>query len=435
MKRLLIITYYWPPLAGSGVQRWLKFAKYLPEYGWEPIIFTPENPSFQLPDMSLLEDVRANQVVWKAPIWEPHHLFYRFKGQKSLAQVNQTDILDKEKNSLVESIGLWVRGNLFIPDPRLFWIRPAVKFLHTQLKEHPVDAIATTGPPHSLHFIGKKLKEKTGIPWLADFRDPWTRWIFLRSFHISKPAMRIHQWQERSILQAADTVVTVSHALKQEFEEISNRSVQVITNGYDEDDFPARNESHPDKFLITYVGTIDYLRDPRVFFAAVKQLCQENSDFSRDVQIHFIGYLSGVIMEEVKQDEFWQDRLTISSYAPHQEILRLLQEAYVLLLLYSTVPEARGILSGKLFEYLASHKRILALGSVGNEIDQVLQRTQAGVLHDPNDLSGIKASLLQYYRAYQSGEDFTTQGVEAYSRRNLTQTLSEILEALHPVSS
>ena len=435
MKRVLIITYYWPPMGGSGVQRWLKFAKYLPEFGWEPIIYTPENPSFQLHDSSLLSDVRDNQVIWKHPIWEPHHLFYRAKGEKNLAKVNQGDILDKKKQSFLEKAGLWVRGNLFIPDPRRFWIAASVKHLLARLKSERIDVIVTTGPPHSLHFIGKQLKEKTGIPWLADFRDPWTRWFFLKSFRVSALAMRLHRRQEKSILQSADAVVTVSDALQQDFEEIAERKVDKITNGYDEDDFSSSSSGNSTKFLISYIGTIDYLRDPRTFLRAVRELCQEHPDFSKDVRIRFVGYLSGVILRDIQSDKTMLKKLSISQYVPHQEILTMLQESYIQLLLLSSGPEARGILTGKFFEYLASGKRILALGRVGDEVDTILQVTRAGVLHDPDDLEGIKASLLQYYDAFRTNAHFTTQGVEAYSRRNLTHFLSKILETLTPTSS
>ena len=429
-KRLLIITYYWPPQGGSGVQRWLKFAKYLPDYGWEPIIFTPTNPSFQLHDPSLLEDVRDDQLVWKTPIWEPHHLFYRFKGQKDLAQVNQTDILDKEKKSLLERAGLWVRGNLFVPDPRLFWVRPATRFLLRQLRTQPVDAIVTTGPPHSLHLIGKRLREKTGLPWLADFRDPWTRWVFLRSFRVSAPALFLHRRQERAVLRAADAVVTVSDALREDFEELGGRPVHKITNGYDEDDFARGPSPEPTTFLISYIGTVDHLRDPRTFLRAVRELCAEHSDFNQDVRIRFVGYLSGVLLQDMRDDSVLADKLSISQYVPHQEVLTLLQESYVQLLLLSAGPETRGILTGKFFEYLASGKRILALGRVGDEVDTTLRATRAGVLHDPNDRVGIKATLLDYYRAYQAGEPFAPQNIRAYSRRTLTHQLANILDTL-----
>ena len=433
MKRVLIITYYWPPMGGSGVQRWLKFAKYLPAFGWEPIIYTPENPSFQLHDDSLLNDVRDDQVVWRQPIWEPHQLFYRAKGKKNLAQVNQGDILDKKSQSLFEKLGLWVRGNLLIPDPRRFWIRPSTKYLTHRLSTERIDAIVTTGPPHSLHHIGRKLNQRTGIPWLADFRDPWTRWVFLRSFRVSAGAMRLHRRQEKQILQSAQAVTTVSQALREDFEELGERPVHALTNGYDQEDFASAKASPPPRFLISYIGTLDYLRDPRSFLQALRALCVERADFAEQVRIRFVGYLSGVILRDIERDAVLADKLTIAHYVPHEEVLRLLQNSYVQLLLLSSGPETRGILTGKFFEYLASGKRILALGGKGSEIDQILQSTQAGVLHDPRDAAGIKATLLRYYEDFKSGAPLQTTGIEQYNRRNLTQSLAKILNSIADV--
>ena len=429
MKRVLIVTYYWPPMGGSGVQRWLKFAKYLPEFGWEPIIYTPENPSFQLYDASLMKDVREDQVVWKKSIWEPHHLFYTIKGQKDLSKVNQTDIIDKKNKSWLEKLGLWMRGNLLLPDPRLFWILPSVKFLLPKIKEHAIDAVVTTGPPHSVHFIGKKLKEKTGVPWVADFRDPWSRWVFLDSFSVSGWAIRIHRRLERSVLHSADARITVSDTCKRDFEELGGAPVKSICNGYDEEDFPhLPSTEKPDRFLISYIGTIDNLRDPRMFLAAVRELCKEHPDFAQDTHIRLVGYLSGVILEEVQEDQSLSDKLTISQYVPHQEILEMLKESYVQLLLLSAGPETRGILTGKFFEYLASGKRILALGRVGDEVDLALQKTQAGFLLDPSDKEGIKRTLRQFYRDYQQDTPFSPQHITDFTRRNLTRQLAEVLD-------
>ncbi len=433
MKRVLIITYYWPPMGGSGVQRWLKFTKYLPDFGWEPIVYTPENPSFQLHDNSLQQDIRPDQVVWKHPIWEPHHLFYRVKGKKNLARVNQGDILDKKNQSLFEKIGLWVRGNLFIPDPRRFWVGPSVKHLKQRLSAERIDAIVTTGPPHSLHHIGRLLHQRTGIPWLADFRDPWTRWVFLRSFRVSPWAMRIHRQQEKQILQTASAVTTVSQALREDLEELSGRPVHSLTNGYDEDDFPSAPEAPSTRFLISYIGTLNYLRDPRAFLRALRELCGEHPDFAEQVRVRFVGYLSGVILKDIENDAVLADRLTIASYVPHEEVLRLLQNSYVQLLLLSAGPETRGILTGKFFEYLASGKRTLALGRKGSEIDQILQRSGAGVLHDPQDADGIKATLLSYYEDFRAGIPLRTSGIKQYSRRNLTQSLAKILDTITDV--
>lgn len=430
MKRVLIITYYWPPMGGSGVQRWLKFAKYLPAFGWEPIIYTPKNPSFQLHDDSLLNDVRADQEVWRHPIWEPHHLFYRAKGKKNLAKVNQGDILDKKNQSRFEMLGLWVRGNLFIPDPRRFWIGPSVKYLTRRLSTERIDAIVTTGPPHSLHHIGRRLHQRTGIPWLADFRDPWTRWVFLRSFRVSAWAMHIHRRQEKQILQLASAVTTVSQALREDFEELGGRPVHALTNGYDETDFTPPQEAPPTQFLISYIGTLDYLRDPRTFLKALRALCSERPDFAQHLRIRFVGYLSGVILKDIENDAVLADKLTIAHYVPHEEVLRLLQDSYVQLLLLSSGPETRGILTGKFFECLASGKRILALGSVGSEIDLILQSTGAGLLHDPQDADGIKSTLLSYFEDFKSGAPLRTTGIEKYRRRNLTQSLTKILDAI-----
>ncbi len=432
MKRILIITYYWPPMGGSGVQRWLKFAKYLPTFGWEPIIYTPQNPSFQLHDTSLLHDVRSDQTVWKHPIWEPHHLFYRVKGKKNLAKVNQGDILDKKHQSLFEKLGLWVRGNLLIPDPRRFWIAPSVKHLTHRLSTERIDAMVTTGPPHSLHHIGRLLHQRTGIPWLADFRDPWTRWVFLRGFRVSSWAMRIHRRQEKQILQSAQAVTTVSQALREDFEELGGRPVHSLTNGYDQEDFVLTEEA-PQQFLISYIGTIDYLRDPRMFLKALRELCIEHADFAEHVRVRFVGYLSRVILKDIEDDKLLADKLTITHYVPHEEVLQLLQSSYVQLLLLSSGPETRGILTGKFFEYLASGKRVLALGRKGSEIDRILQDTQAGVLHDPLDADGIKATLLAYYEDYKSGVSLRATGIEQYSRRNLTQSLAKILDAITDV--
>ena len=186
----------------------------------------------------------------------------------------------------------------------------------------------------------------------------------------------------------------------------------------------------PRQFLISYIGTLDYLRDPRTFLRALRALCSERADFAEHVHIRFVGYLSGVILKDIENDDVLADKLTITHYVPHEEVLRLLQNAYVQLLLLSSGPETRGILTGKFFEYLASGKRILALGRKGSEIDQILQTTRAGVLHDPQDTNGIKATLLRYFEDYKNNASLNTIGVEQYSRRNLTEALSKILDSM-----
>lgn len=213
MKRVLIITYYWPPSAGSGVQRWLKFSKYLPEFGWQPVIFTPENPDFSLQDESLKQEVDKHTEVLKFPIWEPYHLFRTLKKQ---GPKDTASILEYKDPGLLDQLAVWLRGNLLIPDPRLFWIKPSVKFLEGIWEQNDFKAIITTGPPHSMHLLGRNLKRKTGIPWLADFRDPWSTWEFLDTLKLSGFARKKHQKLERSVFEEADRLVTISPTFQKE---------------------------------------------------------------------------------------------------------------------------------------------------------------------------------------------------------------------------
>lgn len=434
MKKALLITYYWPPMGGSGVQRWLKFVKYLPEYGWDTIVYMPSNPSFQLEDPSLLQDVRKEQVIIKHPIREPHHLFYRAKGQRDLRKINQGDILDKKKKSWLEKVGLWMRGNLFLPDPRIFWVRPSVKFLLPKLQEHQIDVIITTGPPHSLHLIGKRLKEKTGIPWVADFRDPWTSWIFMDEFYVSSLAMRVQKHLERKVLQAADKVLTVSPSCCRDLEQLGNRPVVELTNGFDEEDFQQVSKAMPqDKFRICYFGTIDRVRDPRSFLNVVKQLCHEVPDFQQQTEIKMVGYLSNVIMEEIQADEVLRTMVRTEAYMPHQQMLQEFSHAALLLLLLNNTAKSSAILTGKFFEYLASGKPILALGNPEGDIAQVLGKTQAGAMHVPDDSQGIRKTLLHYYKQYRQGTYAPRSSIAQYSRAQLSRQLSEVLNELAKV--
>jgi hypothetical protein len=223
MKKVLIITYYWPPSGGAGVQRWLKFVKYLREFGWEPIVYTPENPEAPATDTSLLKDIPANITVIKQPIWEPYNLYKGFIGQKKEEKINAGFLSEKKKPGLAEKIAVWIRGNWFIPDARRFWIKPSVKFLSEHLRGNPVDVIVSTGPPHSMHLIALKLKKKLNIPWLADFRDPWTTIDFYDKLMLTKSSDKKHKGLELEVLKNADKVVTVSWNWSKDFKKILNR--------------------------------------------------------------------------------------------------------------------------------------------------------------------------------------------------------------------
>ena len=233
MKRVLIISYYWPPSGGAGVQRWLKFSKYLRDFGWEPVIYTPENPEYPEIDESLFKDIPIGTEVIKRPIWEPYNAYRRFTGQKKEEKIQAGFLSVKKKNHILEIISVWIRGNLFIPDARVFWIKPSIRFLLKHLATHPVDAIVSTGPPHSMHLIGLGIRKKLNIPWLADFRDPWTTIDFYHQLHLTRQADKKHHRLEKAVLSGADHVTIISWNCALDLNGILPRKYDVITNGFD----------------------------------------------------------------------------------------------------------------------------------------------------------------------------------------------------------
>ncbi len=262
LRKVLIITYYWPPSGGAGVQRWLKFSKYLHEYGWEPIIYTPENPEAPSQDFTLLKEIPKGITIIKTPIWEPYEFYKKLVGMKKGEKVNAGFLNEKKKPALAEGFSTWIRGNFFIPDARKFWIKPSVKYLNNYLKQNPVDAIISTGPPHSMHLIALGVKKKLNIPWLADFRDPWTDIDFYHHLRLTKWADKKHKRLELSVLKNADIVTTVSNNWGKDLEKIYSRKVDIVTNGFDPEDFAAANQTLDTMFTLTHIGSLNKDRNP-----------------------------------------------------------------------------------------------------------------------------------------------------------------------------
>ncbi|MBY0432886.1 MAG: glycosyl transferase, partial [Cyclobacteriaceae bacterium] len=319
-KKLLIITYYWPPSGGSGVQRWLKFVKYLPSFGWQPFVFTPENPSFELRDDSLMKDVPVEAEVIRLPIWEPYQLFKKVASLSGKKDLKQIDMVATGKRSWFQRISSWVRCNLFIPDARIFWVKPSLEFLSDFLKSNEINTVITTGPPHSLHLIGLKLKKlQPSLCWVADFRDPWSEWDVLDSFSLSGFARKKHQRLEREVLQTADKVITIAPYHVQRLEQLGGRKVELITNGFDESDFAGIVRIKTSKFTIRHIGMVDELRDPRPFMTAVKQLGLEKPEFGNAIKIEFIGAVNSAFRSYVVSDSVLSVFTEFSPPVPHAE--------------------------------------------------------------------------------------------------------------------
>ncbi|WP_226388938.1 glycosyltransferase family 4 protein [Penaeicola halotolerans] len=422
-RKVLIITYYWPPSGGSGVQRWLKMSKYLPEFGWEPVIFTPENPDFDLKDESLLKEVNPHMEVIKYPIWEPYQLFRKLKGDKKADQ----KVLENKQLGLLDQLALWLRGNLLIPDPRRFWVKPASQFLQDILVSNEIDIIITTGPPHSMHLIGASLHQKSGIPWIADFRDPWTDWDFLDTLKLSRWARAKHDKLEQKVLQSASHILTISPTFAEQLRVKGGKAaISVLTNGYDTADVPVLPEIDPatSQLNIVYAGVIDAIRDPRPLFKACKSLPEE---LQSKWQIDFVGKVSEKIKEEVGNDPQLKDHVFFRGYVSHQEVFDYYEKADLLLLVLTNTKNAKGNIPGKIFEYAASGRFILALGDPEGDAAQIIHQYRIGKVFAHDQIEALRDFLLTVINDKSSLRVKSDQ-VMAYERKNLTHQLAKILD-------
>ena len=432
MKRVLIITYYWPPSGGSGVQRWLKMSKYLPEYGWQPVVYTTEDAEYPIVDPSLEKDVTPEAEVIRRPIFEPYTFYKKFLGLKKSETIKAEFASETQKKGWKERLSLWVRGNLFIPDARRWWVKPSVKYLKDYLQEHPVDAIISTGPPHSMHLIAMKLKEATGIPWIADFRDPWTEIDYYDELHLTKWADQKQHKLEREVLSQADKVVTIGWDCARGLGRLGNRNVRVIPNGYDwEFTQPKDSIQRSETFTLTHIGVVGPSRNHPMLWQSLGELKSEDPNFAKDLRIRLVGQVDQSVVKSIAETGL-TDSTDIVPHVPHDEVQTWQQSSQVLLLLVNNTPNAKGILTGKLFEYLASGRPILCIGPEDGDAAQILTQTHAGTTVGFEDKEKIKSTVKALYQRFLANDlpDNTHSGVESYSRRVQAGEYARLLSTL-----
>ncbi len=429
MPKVLIITYYWPPSGGAGVQRWLKFSKYLPEYGWEPVIYTPENPEAPATDLSLEKDIPEGITVLKTPIWEPYSIYKRFVGMKKNEPVNAGFLNEKKKSGPAERVSLWIRSNFFIPDARRFWIKPSVKYLSKYLKSHPVDVIVSTGPPHSMHLIALGLKRKLGIKWVADFRDTWTGIDFYHELLLSPLADKKHRRIERDVLRTADSVIGATIGMSDELRELGAARTFPVLNGYDEDDFKISVTQDSSSFSIVHIGAINKDRTHPAFFEALSDLCGNLPGFKEAFLLKFVGKVD-ILVKEYVQKYGLEANVQYISYVPHEKIPFELMGASLLYLPVNNTPIAKKLTTGKLFEYLAAGRPILATGPLDGEAARILDESESGTMLEFEDAGGIANRLKEYYALFLKNELLlkNSDKISQYSRKSLTGKLVRILE-------
>lgn len=423
-KKLLIITYYWPPAGGPGVQRWLKFVKYLPDFNIQPIVYIPENPTYPIIDEGLQSEVSDKAIILRNKIFEPYGLA-SFFGKNKTKKISSGIIPNQKKQSFLEKTLLWVRGNLFIPDARFLWVKPSVKYLKKYIEENNIDTIVTSGPPHSLHLIGLQLKKDLNVNWFADFRDPWTTIGYHKALKLSSSAEKKHKALEAKVLTSADTIIVTSKTTKTEFQAITSKPIEVITNGYDIE----KIEKQPldEKFTLAHIGSFLSERNPKILWEALQELVAENADFKNDFRLKLIGATSQEVLDTIASFQL-NDHVHNLGYVPHQEAVEHQRKSQVLLLIEINSSATKSIIPGKFFEYMVSERPIIAIGPKDSDFAEIITTTNTGVFFTYDEKEKLKALLLKFYQEYKNQYlKVHAVGLQQYSRKNLTEQLANLV--------
>jgi len=423
-QKILIITYYWPPSGGPGVQRWLKFAKYLPENNWKPIIYTPKNPSYPIIDNSLEKEIPKDIKIIKRKIWEPYKFAEKLSNSNKKFKSGQFDI--SKNQSWKSKLSIFIRGNFFIPDARKFWIKPSISFLKKYLKNNPVNVIVTSGPPHSMHLIGLGLKKKfPNTKWIADFRDPWTQISYYKHLKLTNWADKKHHQMEQKIFHSADIILGTSFTDTKNFRKYG-ANAHCITNGFDKEN-PCKKEYKNSKFTISYIGVLEQLRNPENLWKILSNLVYENSDFAKNFELKFIGNIDDKILNNLKESNL-KNNINYIGYLPHKDSIKEMEKADLLLLTSFSKKESKGIIPGKIFEYLASYNSILSIGIKNSDVEKILIETNAGKHFTYDDHMEIKYFIRKSFNEWKKDENSQTKrNIMQFSRRNLTKKLIDLL--------
>ncbi len=420
-KKVLIITYYWPPAGGPGVQRVLKFAKYLPEFGWDPIILTVKDGEFPAYDESLLKDISPDTKIYHTRSLEPFTIYKPLLGQKKDSRIDNY-VLKNKKQGWLPRFFKWIRFNVFIPDARVGWVPFAVRRGKQIIREENIDVIFSTSPPHSLQLAAYQLARQSGKPWVADFRDPWTTIVYYQDESRIALAHKLDQKWERQVLTKADQVVTISHTIKNDLDEIAQRQdTQVIYNGYDAEDFQiSTQKSEHSKIVITYAG---FLSDTRIPHALLEVLSSNPAGSLDQIVLHLYGKTSPGFDRQVEKLKL-RHKIIKPGYVEHSVLVQKLRESDALLMVVDHVSDNKGILTGKLFDYMGAGKPIIAIGPRDGEVEGIIQDSASGWYIEYEDTEKMKACLDQLISGVLSFQFNTAP----YERKNLTGQLARILD-------
>lgn len=424
-KNALLVTYYWPPAGGPGVHRWLRFSSFFAENGVQLTVYCPEDAAWPIIDPKLNDQVSPSLKIIRRKILEPH----KYLGKKNNPNVGG-GLTAKKKQSIVQKLIIWTRGNLFIPDARVFWINPSVRFLEKYLKNHPeIDTLITTGPPHSLHVIGRNLKRNNKkLKWVADFRDPWTDIDFYQDLLPGKWADKRQKALEKSCLQEADLVLTVSDACAEGLQLIGERNVEVITNGFIFPETVTKVELDS-QFSIAHIGSMSFSRNPEAVWSALARMIHANPLVAEKLEIKLIGPVDYAVFDRLQFYNL-QKWVTHIPMVSHEESLKIQQESQLLLLVANNTGNVKGILTGKFFEYLAANRPILAIGEKESNLETAIEHTHAGFFADYSSTDSVQTYLEESFALYRENKLIGTAiNKDQFDSRSIVKKMIRLIYA------
>ena len=424
MKKVLLITYYFPPAGGPGVQRIMSWVRHFPSCGWEPVVLTVEGGSYPNRDEASVAQIPPDLKVFRAPTWEPFALYNRLRGRPADDTVPVGYVAKEEASGFLAYCAKFIRANVFIPDARVGWVRPAVRVAKEVISTEKPDVILTSGPPHSVHLIGRKLARNTGIPWVADFRDPWTQIYYNEQLPRTGLARRIDFRLEQSCVQEATRVVTIDRVFRDTFGPHAAEA-DLVSNGFEENDFRGDIPPVSDRFEMVFTGNLSELHPTGPFIQALHEAVQQNSALAADCSLVFVGNVAPRTRAELQKAGLEQ-YVKYTGFLPHADAVKAIRRATIPLFIGQ-----EGVASAKIFEYLATGRPVLALAPVGGQVDQLLTNAGLDRCVDPADVHGIRNRILQLHRTWKNDKLAARPpmaGVEQFTRRNLAGRMAEVLE-------
>lgn len=423
MKKALIITYYWPPSGGSGVQRWLKFVKYFRDFGIEPVVYTVENPNYPIVDESLTKDIPEGIEILTQAIWEPNNLFAFFGKKKT----ESTGFLNPNP-TFFGKIAQYIRANYFIPDARKFWVKPSTSYLKKYLKSNKIDVVITTGPPHSMHLIGLNLKKELNIKWIADFRDPWTEIDYFQQLPLTKEAIKKHHSLEKEVLKNADAVLVVGKTMQENFSAF-NSNVITVTNGFDEA-LTNENVELDSKFTVMHIGLMNADRNPKMLWEVLSEIISENKEFATDFELKLIGKADASVIADISRFRLSKN-VQVIDYVTHDKVVEFQKKSQVLLLIVNNVPSAKGIITGKIFEYIMAKRPILAIAPIDGDLVEIIKETNSGLVVAFEDKHTLKMAILNLYVTFKQGNlTVESKNIAQFHRKELTKKVSKLIHKI-----